>query len=86
MIDSSMSKRLQVVLNDAEFEELHEVAERDGVTTSEWVRRALRQARRERTMTDPARKLGAIRAANRHAFPTGDIDQMLAEIEQGYAS
>jgi len=26
----------------------------------------------------------AVRAASRHAFPTGDVDQMLAEIERGY--
>jgi hypothetical protein len=25
-----------------------------------------------------------IRAAARHAYPTGDIDQMIAEIERGY--
>jgi hypothetical protein len=29
-------------------------------------------------------KLRAVRAAARHEFPTGDIDQMLSEIEQGY--
>lgn len=85
MIDSSMSKRLQVILDDAEFDELQRVAERDGVTTSEWVRRVLRRARCERADGNPARKLAAIRAATRHSFPTGDIDQMLDEIAQGYA-
>jgi hypothetical protein len=30
-----------------------------------------------------AKKLEAIRAAMRHAYPTGDIDSMLAEIEAG---
>jgi len=38
-------------------------------------------------MVDPklprsvAEKLGAIRTAGQHEFPTGDIDRMLAEIE-----
>lgn len=82
---SPMSRRLQVILDDTEFDELQHDAESEGVTTSEWVRRALRQARRHRA-TDPARKLAAIRAATKHSFPTADIDDMLAEIEQGYAS
>jgi len=30
------------------------------------------------------KKLEAIRAAMQHAYPTGDIDSMLAEIEAGY--
>jgi hypothetical protein len=30
------------------------------------------------------KKLKAIRAAVRHQFPAGDIQQMLAEIERGY--
>ena len=81
-----MSKRLQVILDDVEFDELQAVAELDGMTTSEWVRRTLRRARLERVASDPARKLAAIRAATAHSFPTADIDQMLAEIEQGYAS
>jgi hypothetical protein len=25
-----------------------------------------------------------VRAAARHSFPTADVDQMMAEIEQGY--
>jgi hypothetical protein len=32
------------------------------------------------------KKLEVVRAAARHAFPTADIDQMLGEIEHGYAS
>jgi len=35
---------------------------------------------------DPARKLAAIRVAVAHDFPTGDIDEMLAEIDLGYRS
>lgn len=50
---------------------------------SEWVRRALREARTEST-GDPARKLAVIRAATGHDFPTADLEQWLAEIESGY--
>lgn len=79
-----MSKRLQVVLDDGEFEAIREIAAREGTTVSEWVRQLLRAARRERPTGDRARKLAAVRAAARHRFPTGEIDQMLEEIEQGY--
>jgi hypothetical protein len=50
------------------------------------VRRALREARRREPRGDLDRKLRAARAAVRHEFPTADIDQMLAEIEQGYGT
>ena len=56
------------------------------MTVSEWVRRALRSARRESSSKEPGRKLAALRAAARHSFPTADIDQMLEEIERGYVS
>ncbi len=40
-----MSKRLQVLLDEDEFEDLRRAASRQGVPVSEWVRRALREAR-----------------------------------------
>lgn len=79
-----MSKRLQVVLSEAELNEIRRTAQEHGVTVSEWVRDALRLARQERASGDAGRKLAAVRAGARHAFPTADIDQMLREIEQGY--
>jgi len=79
-----MSKRLQVLLDEAELREVQKAARRDRVTTAEWVRRALRAARRARPLTGTGRKLHVVRLAARHAFPAPDIDQMLAEIERGY--
>jgi hypothetical protein len=81
-----MSKRLQVILTDDEFDELRSVAADDGVTVSDWVRRAVRQARRRRWRGDVEQRLAAVRAAARHDFPTADIDRMLNEIERGYRS
>ena len=40
-----MSKRLQVVLSEAELEEIRDAAKRNRATVSAWVRRVLRQAR-----------------------------------------
>ncbi|MQA75351.1 MAG: ribbon-helix-helix protein, CopG family [Solirubrobacterales bacterium] len=81
-----MSKRLQVLLEESELRELREVARREGVPVSEWVRRALKDARRREPRGDIDGKLRAVRAAARHRFPTADIDAMLAEIERGYGA
>ncbi|MGH8905022.1 MAG: hypothetical protein ACRD0K_00510 [Egibacteraceae bacterium] len=54
------------------------------MTVSDWVRHVIRAARRHEASGDPARKLEVIRTASRHAFPTGDIETLLAEIEHGY--
>lgn len=79
-----MSKRLQVLLAETELEEIRAVADRHGMTVSEWVRQVLRQARREEAVGQTERKLAAVRAATRHAYPTADIQEMLADIERGY--
>lgn len=79
-----MSKRLQVVLDDAEWAEIRRTARLSHMTVSEWVRQALRRARREEPSTDARRKLSVVREAARSTYPTADIDQMLAEIERGY--
>jgi hypothetical protein len=80
-----MSKRLQVLVDEAELEEIQEAARRHGMTVAEWVRGALRRARKEEPMRGVTRKLEAVRLAARHDYPTADIDRMLEEIEQGYA-
>lgn len=79
-----MSKRLQVLLDEKEWSEIQRAARAHRVTIAEWVRQALRQARRRQPQRDSEKKLRAIRAAARHSFPTGAIEQMLAEIESGY--
>jgi hypothetical protein len=81
-----MSKRLQVVMEDRELREFTRAARSEGLSLSEWVRRVLRAACQRRPAGDQRRKLEAIRAAARHGFPTADIDQMNAEIAQGYMS
>jgi hypothetical protein len=79
-----MTTRLQVLLEDDELAEIRRVARRHRMTVAEWVRQALRRARRDEPATDPRRKLAAVREAARGAYPTADIDQMLTEIEGGY--
>lgn len=79
-----MSKRLQVVLDDEELEEIRRVARRYRMTVSEWVRQALRAQRRTEPLQEGDRKLAIVRESAEHAYPTADIDEMLGEIESGY--
>ncbi len=79
-----MSKRLQVIFDDEEMVAIKETADRHHTTVAEWVRQTLRAARREEPRADAQRKLKAVRAAALHTFPSGSIQQMLSEIEQGY--
>lgn len=79
-----MTKRLQVLLDDEELAEFQRLARRRRMTTAEWVRTSLRAAREAEGGADVGQKLGAIRNASDHAFPTGDIETLLDEIEAGY--
>jgi hypothetical protein len=79
-----MSRRLQVLLSEAEMEEIRKLARRERVPVGEWVRRTLREARARQPVHEPQWKLKAVRRAAEYSFPTGEIDQMLDEIERGY--
>lgn len=79
-----MSKRLQVLLDEEELSDIQKMAKRRRMTVAEWVRQALRAARREEPSSNRARKLQAIQEAARHRFPAGPIEEMLSEIERGY--
>lgn len=79
-----MSKRLQVLLPDTEMSEIQRLAKRENLTVGEWVRRVLREARASRPVIDTETKLKAVRRGAKYSFPTGDIEQMLSEIERGY--
>lgn len=79
-----MTTRMQVLMADDEFAEIRRVAKQHRMTVAEWVRQALRRARRDEPSIDPRRKLSAVREAARGVYPTADIDRMLTEIEGGY--
>ena len=79
-----MSKRLQVILQDKELAEIQQSARRQQMTTAEWVRQALRAARRAEPRVATRKKLDVVRTAARHAFPAPNIEEMLEEIERGY--
>jgi len=81
-----MAKRLQVIVRDPEYREIQRIARSRHMSIAECVRQALDLARRREPITDVGKKLEIIRAAVRYDYPSGDIEDMLAEIESGYGS
>jgi hypothetical protein len=81
-----MSKRLQVVLEDPEYRAIQRAARSRRMSIAEWVRQALDSARREEPVGSMEKKLEAVRRAVQYEFPTGDIEDMLDEIESGYGA
>ena len=73
-----------MLLDETEILEIQRLARSQNLTVAEWVRQAIRAMRRTQPSGDLKRKLEVVRAAARHSYPTGDIAQMLAEIEKGY--
>ena len=81
---TGMSKRLQVVMDDAEYADIEQAAQREGETVSQWVRQALRNARQEQPEVEIARKLALLRTTHAMSGPTGDIEILLEETARGY--
>ena len=77
-----MAKRLQVVLQDSEYREIHQMARSRHLSLAEWVRQALDLARRREPLGDTGKKLDVIRAAARHDYPVSDIGGMLTEMDR----
>ena len=73
-----MSNRLQVLISASLDARLRKAAQRNRLSKGEWVRRAIeRQLEDPRLPADPLVTLAAL------GGPTGDVEQMLAEIEAG---
>jgi hypothetical protein len=81
-----MSKRLQVVVADAELAEYERTAAAAGLTLSEWVRQSLRSVQREESSGRIDEKLETIRQAAQYSFPAPGIETLLAEIDQARAA
>jgi hypothetical protein len=73
-----MSIRLQVLVPEALDARLHKAAQRSRMSQGAWVRQAIGRALAdERTVPGPVARLASL------GGPTGDIDQILAEIDAG---
>jgi hypothetical protein len=72
------SHRLQVLIPEGLRRRVRKAAERSRMSTGAWVRQAIeRQLSESKGAVDPLERLRALGA------PTGDIRQMLSEIESG---
>jgi hypothetical protein len=80
LILTEMTKRMQILIDHAEYRRIQRVARSRGMTVAEWVRQALRRVYQREPLGDRDKKLAAVRAAALHEFPSADIDQMLEEI------
>ena len=80
-----MSKRLRVSMPDDEYEAIADLARRRGTTMSRIVRDSLRRTLAGERQVEPGQRIAEVLRFARFAGPTGDIDQLLAEIERGRA-
>lgn len=81
-----MSKRLQVLLEPREYRSFQQIARETGLSLGEWVRQALRKVAGSSSRKSQHKKMEAVRRAMQFNGPTGDIEQILQEIEKGYLS
>ena len=72
-----MSHRLQVLIPEPLNRRVKKAAQRNRLSTGAWVRQAIERALQDDRPADPLDRLASLGA------PTGDIDQMLAEIDAG---
>lgn len=73
-----MSYRLQILVPTPIERRLRKAAQRARLSTSAWVRQAI-----ERALAEPSPAADALDRLAALGAPTGDIDQMLAEIDAG---
>lgn len=78
-----MSKRLQVLLPEKDYRALAVVSRKESKTIAEWVRESIRRRLKAAEPPSPEKKLSKILKYARYSGPTGDIGQILSEIEKG---
>lgn len=72
-----MSNRLQVLVPATLDRRIRKAAQRSRLSTGAWVRQAIERALQDGHRGDPLDQLASLGA------PTGDIEQLLAEIDAG---
>lgn len=77
-----MAKRLEVTLKDADYREIQRIAQLRHVSLAAWVREALETALGGEPTRSMSKKREGLRLATQHEYPTGDVDQVLADIKQ----
>ena len=68
---------------DDEYRAIADVARRQGTSVSRIVRDSLRRTVAEEQQETPERRIAAVLRFARYAGPTGEIEELLGEIERG---
>ncbi len=79
-----MSKRLQVLFSEDEYQKLKRHARQARQTLGEWVRCALRRVTDQESIQSPEQRLKVLRHASSFEAPVSSIEEMEKEIESGY--
>ena len=66
------------------MKEIKTLAEQEKMTVSAWVRRAIMHEKKDRPGINAKTKLEVIRKSSEYTFPTGNIEDMIADIERSY--
>ncbi len=75
---------MQVLIEPKEYKQFQRLAEAKGLSLGEWVRQILRRFSESSSARDPQIKIAHIRKASQLNYPSGDIEQILGEIEKGH--
>lgn len=76
-------RRLQILVSEEEAEQFRRTARREGTTLSERARTAMRDFQERRRSRTADNSLRAFAEVLEHPHPTGDVEQLLSEIETG---
>lgn len=75
---------VQLLLEESEYRRIERHARQRQMSVADWVQQqAIRCAQSDAPTATAEAKLQAIQSAAAHNFPTGDIGELLAEIEGG---
>ena len=74
---------MQVLLPEKDYRALAVVSRKESKTIAEWVRDSIRRRLKVVEPPSPEKKLSKILKYARYSGPTGDIEQILSEIEKG---
>ena len=77
-----MDIHIHLSLSEEEYSDIKVLANRRGLSVTDWARDILLKTRNEHSHTVES-KLQAIAESAKHSFPSGDIEDMLAQIEVG---
>ncbi|MDB5038109.1 MAG: hypothetical protein JWQ35_1637 [Bacteriovoracaceae bacterium] len=78
-----MSKRLQVLLPDADYKALIRGVRALKMSVSDWVRDQIREGLQKGKSESAEERLSKILKYAKYSGPTGNIENMLNEIERG---